>query len=371
MVTQAKFGTYVFACVLAAGLLAAPAAQAVQTSGSLVIILDKTEGIINGDVINASVYLHNSSTNSPILGVPPAIPNLAVNGVNATLTGDVTVDFNCPDCACANNNVPFTLSFMAGAAGGCVTRAGAFVTCAGAGANQAVISLGAGSIAAPPDGTTFIAQIKFTAAVPNGVLNLPNVIQASSEACALRACENNVFPCVDCGAQGCTEAFATFEQRGCPHPCPSVITCNDPRPDTFTFHTLIDLPAGLDPSTLSFTASLTNVNGQVFTPAGGWVLGAGALAPIGDGWKFTDPAAKNAHPGGIMLVQLHRRDGFANRYRLDVQVADDAIGPNTSPNSNPALAPMTFEVKFGAFTQTFGPNVYDPKEGGCGWVFNP
>src|SRR5262249_13564641 len=154
------------------------------------------------------------------------------DGVSATLTGDVTVDFNCPDCICANHTVPFTLTFMPGPMSGCVTKAGGVTGCSGAG-NQAVISLGANSIVVAPHDTAFIAELKFMAPVPQNVPpNLPNVIQASTEACAISACQSGGFPCVECAAEGCTAAVATFHMDMCPHPCPSVITYYANKPDT-------------------------------------------------------------------------------------------------------------------------------------------
>lgn len=357
--TSALFAALTFAA------LAASPARAVQTSGSLLVMLDKTASISDGDVVTASIYLHNSSTNSPV-GAPPLPPDLLANGVSAQLSGDVTVDVNCADCQCSAKTASFKLNFLPGGIAGCAAKAPAVTSCSAVG-DQVTISLGGNSITASPHESVFLAQVKFTATVPAGTTTAPNVIQASTGECGLRACQNGASPCVDCAAQGCTAAFPTGGDTPCPHSCPSVITYNAVRPDTYTFHTLTDavFTTAVNPFTEPVSISLTNANGEVFAPGGTpgpWTLPAGSMRFSGDGWRYNNSAAVSA--GGIYLVKLARRDGLPDRYRLDVQIRDAALEANTD---DAALSTMTLVVEVGGQTFTFGPLLYRQRATGWTW----
>ena len=211
--TRAVRTTLALLTILAGiGLVAAPAAHAIQASGSIILSPSKQLQLAPGEEFEVTVSVVNNSSQTPT-PPGPAAP--------ATLTGPITVDLGCTDCGCSTKQSG-ALQFVAGPAAGCVSKSGQVTDCTAQGATAVVINLAAGGIPLPNNDTPVqVAVIKLKMLADSGP---PLGIRASTGVCALTAC---ITPpatgCVSCSAEGCT--FVTPQQGNqpcdCPHLCPN------------------------------------------------------------------------------------------------------------------------------------------------------
>src|SRR5689334_13229286 len=102
------------AAVVGVGILATPAAHAIQASGSIILSPAKQLQLAQGETVDVAVAVVNTSSQTP-LPPGPAAPG--------TLTGPITIDLGCTDCGCTQKQAG-ALSFVPGPNAGCVTKAG-------------------------------------------------------------------------------------------------------------------------------------------------------------------------------------------------------------------------------------------------------
>jgi hypothetical protein len=344
-----------FAVLIGLGMVAAPAAHAIQASGSIILSPAKQLQLAKGETVNVDVSVVNTSSQTP-LPPGPAAP--------ATLTGPITVELGCTDCGCAQQ-LAGSLLFVPGPAAGCVTKTGSVVSCvAGGNPNEVVINLAAAGVALPNNSTpTAIATIAIKMNVDSGP---PLGIRAGTEVCGLTAC---ITPpdqaCVSCSAEGCTFVTpnaAASPPCDCPHLCPSKIVFigDAAKPDSFELHSIILPGNGFDPANKPFTVSMSNSGGQIFS----FTLPAGSLVDGGDAFTYTNNTAKTT--GGISLVKLAARDDTPGAFRLDIQGFSANLQPDTTiPADNPNI---TTSWDVGGQSWTSGIEAWDRKS--FGWQLN-
>jgi hypothetical protein len=335
------------------GLIAAPAAQAIQASGSIILSPSKQLQLAPGEEFEVTVSAVNTSSQTP-LPPGPAAP--------ATLTGSITIDLGCTDCGCTAKQSG-AVTFVAGGAAGCVTKVGQVVDCAAAGATTVVINLGPGGLPLPNNSSPVpVATIKLKMNADSGP---PLGIRASTGACALTAC---ITPpdqgCVSCSAEGCT--FVTPQQGNqpcdCPHLCPNKIRFigDLAKPDFFELHAILQPAPGFNPANQPFTVSMSNANGQIFT----FTLPAGSLVSGGDAFTYTNNNADVT--GGVFKVKLAERDDVPGAFRLDIQGYSAALQPDTTIPID--IPDMTAEFSVGGESWTTGVKTWERK--GFGWQLN-
>lgn len=341
------------AAVAAIGLVAAPAAHAIQASGSIILSPTKQLQLAPGEEFEVTVSVVNTSSQTP-LPPGPAAP--------ATLTGPITIDLGCTDCGCTTKQSG-AIQFVAGPQAGCVTKVGQVTSCAANGATEVILNLAAGGIPLPNNNIPVpIATIKLKMIADSGP---PLGIRAGTGVCALTAC---ITPpdqgCVSCSAEGCT--FVTPQQGNqpcdCPHLCPNKIRFigDLAKPDFFEVHAIIVPNAGFSPLTQPFTVSMSNSGGQIFS----FTLPAGSLVAGGDAITYTNNNADVT--GGIFKIKLAERDDAPGAFRLDIQGYSPNLQPDTTiPADNPDI---TTEFSVGGESWTTGVKTWDRKS--FGWQLN-
>lgn len=341
------------AIVAGVGLVAAPAAQAIQASGSVILSPSKQLQLAPGEEFELTVSVVNTSSQTPT-PPGPAAP--------ATLTGPITIDLGCTDCGCTAKQSG-AITFVAGAQAGCVSKVGDVVSCGTAGSSTVVINLAPGGLALPNDSSPVpVATIKLKMNADSGP---PLGIRASTGACALTSC---ITPpdqgCVSCSVEGCT--FVTPQQGNqpcdCPHLCVNKIRFIGDlnKPDFFELHAII-LPApGFDPGNQPFSVSMSNANGPIFS----FTLPAGSLKKGGDAFTYTNNNADVT--GGVFKVKLAARDDVTGGYRLDIQGYSANLQPATTIPVD--IPDMIAEFSIGGESWTSGVKTWDRKN--FGWQLN-
>lgn len=335
------------------GLVAAPAAHAIQASGSIILSPSKQLQLAPGEEFEVTVSVVNTSSQTP-LPPGPAAP--------ATLNGPITIDLGCTDCGCSAQQSG-AIQFVAGPQAGCVTKTGQVTSCAAQGATAVVINLAAGGIALPNNNTPVaVATIKLKMIADSGP---PLGIRAGTGVCALTAC---ITPpdqgCVSCSAEGCT--FVTPQQGNqpcdCPHLCPNKIRFigDFSKPDFFEVHAIIVPGPGFNPATQPFTVAMSNSGGQIFS----FTLPPGSLVNGGDAFTYTNNNADVT--GGIFKIKLAERDDAPGAFRLDIQGYSADLQPDTTlPADNPDI---TTAFTVGGQSWTTGVKTWERKS--FGWQLN-
>jgi hypothetical protein len=315
--------------------LAAPAAYAVQTGGSISLYPTDWGRLQTGDVIDVVISANNTSSDTPASDFPDG-----VDPVPAKLTGAITVCFalDGPECT---DFVPGKLKFIPVGASGCVDKDANVISCAASGANAVVVSLKAAGITLPANGSVDVATIRIEVLDAEGLTQLG--LKGMSEMDALRACSSSTpSVCAECEINGCSTLV--FAPRGsvigCPHACPARIIFRGDMatPDFFEFHGLIELTPPVSPTTQPFTLSLSNA---LFDPILSFALPPGSFVQQGAG-SFTYRNNDARDTGGIAFVKLSERDGQPNVFKIDIQAFDAGL------ESKATLADMTVRFTVGA-----------------------
>jgi hypothetical protein len=351
--TLRVFGT-VLLVLVGLGGLGPPAAEAIQASGSIILSPAKQLQLVKGETVDVTVSVVNTSSQTP-LPPGPAAP--------ATLTGPITVELGCTDCACSQQSAG-SLVFVPGPNAGCVTKAGGVLSCAAGGGSSVVIELSGAGVALPADNTPVaIATIQVRMNVDTGP---PLGIRAGTGVCAITACINPPDQgCVSCSAEGCT--FLTPNANvsppcDCPHLCANKIrfAAAPDRPDFFELHAIIQPGAGFDPVANPFTVTLSNSGGQFVN----FTLPAGSLSQQGENFQFSDNGAATA--GGISRVRLSARDDAPGAFRIDIQGYAFGIEEATTVPVDDGNIAATWDV--GGQTWSSGSMPWERKN--FGWQLN-
>lgn len=342
----------VVAVVMAVGAFSAPAAHAIQASGSIILSPSKQLGLAPGEEFDVTVSVVNTSSQTP---TPPGA------AAPATLTGPITIDLGCTDCSCLQKQAG-ALSFVAGGDAGCVSRTGDVTGCSG-NDSTVTIDLAAAGVALPADDTpvviaTFRLRMDATTAPPLG-------IRATTGLCALTACLAPGQGCVSCSADGCTVVTVVQATQlcNCPHACPNKIRFlgDLARHDFFELHGIIVPSAGFDPVGQPFTVSMSNSGGEIFS----FTLPAGSLNAQGSKmFRYVDGNA--SANGGIAGVQLTARTDQPGAYRIDIRGFSAALEPATTVPSDDGNITATWTV--GGETFSSGAIPWERKV--FGWQLN-
>jgi hypothetical protein len=283
-------GTQILLGALAFGLCTAPAAHAVQASGSIQLIPSQQINILKDQEITVDVSFVNNSTKSP----PDAVvPN------EATLTGPITVDYTCLDSSCdCSASDPTRFSFVSCSVAG--APAGV-VSCTAASPGRAIINLApAGVDLAASAAPVFLAQLR----IKNNLDPLPFTrIRASTDVCALESCLTLGADCANCAAEGCSFARGPDVPDGilsCKHGCENRISFFRGL-DKLHFNALVNLP-GYDPAAESFSLTLSR-GGTIFTVTVPNVPQVG-MSRV---YELTGPG--NSTTPGFSFITITRRTG--------------------------------------------------------------
>jgi len=347
-------GSFLLPSFLLLSFLAAPAAHAVQTGGSISLYPTDWGRLQTGDVIDVVVTVNNTSSDTPASDFPDG-----VTPVPANLSGDITVflALGGPECM---DHVPGKLKFVPVGGSGCVDKDANVTTCAASGTDSVVVSLKPAGITLPANGSVDVATIRIEVLDAEGLTQL--CLKGMSDPAGLRACSSSTpSVCSECDATGCTTLV--FAPRttviGCPHACPARIIYRGDMatPDFFEFHGLITLTPPISPTTQPFTLSLSNA---LFDPIFSFVLPPGSFIQQGAG-SFTYRNNDARTTGGIAFIKLSKRDGMPNVFKIDIQAFDAGLESKTT------LAAMTVRFTVGAdpFETT---NTWEQKPNG--WLLN-
>jgi len=291
--------------------LATPAAQAVQTGGSISLYPTDWGLLKTGEIIDVQVVVNNTSSDTPA----SIAPGDGVDPVPAKLTGAITVLLGCVDCEC-ENPVTGKLKFVPVGATGCVDKDGNTMACQAAGNDAVLITLKPNGIALPANGSVDVATIRIEVVNGDDITGLG--MRALTDACALHACSSSVpSVCADCDATGCTTLrFGQPNFRPCPHDCPGRIIFRGGAedPDFFEFHVLIE-PGPIDPVNETFTLSLKN-SGPIFS----FSLPPGSFTAQGKTFNYRNQSAREN--GGIAFVKIAERSGEPGVFKIDIQAFD-------------------------------------------------
>lgn len=337
-----KFGLYMLLGALAVGAVAAPAALAVQASGSIVLVPSKQTGIEADQEITVDVYFNNQSTQTPnpvnpgppppappVPVVAPPLPNLIIAPPNpATVTGPITIDLCADGCPC-NQPVPDgngdgvkDLVFVPGPAAGCDAKAADVVSCAAVGTSSVVVNLPVGGIGIPDATPKYLATIRFKNTVPStgpftGQLG-PVSFQASIGMCALASCRTSVPPpngpgsdCTFCSAEGCSfvrGATGGGNVLSCKHGCKNRIDffpAQPADPDKTHLNFIVQKP-GYDPANETFRLTVTKGAVTIFDtgllpgiPVSGTVWETPNVPPVAGNQKIEIHQLGGTGKGGI------------------------------------------------------------------------
>lgn len=340
--------------LLLLSFLAAPAAYAVQTGGSISLYPTDWGRLKTGDLVDVVVAVNNTSSDTPASDFPDG-----VDPVPAKLSGAVTVflALDGPECT---DHVPGKLRFVPVGGSGCVDKDANVVSCADGGSDSVVVSLKPAGITLPANGSVDVATIRIEVLDAEGLTQLG--LKGKSDLAGLRACSTNApSVCSECEARGCSTLV--FAPRGavigCPHACPARIIYRGDMatPDFFEFHGLISLTPPISPTTQPFTLSLSNA---LHDPLFSFVLPPGSFVQQGAG-SFTYRNNDARQTGGIAFVKLSQRDGQPTVFKIDIQAFDAGL------ESEATLPEMTVRFSVGAdpFETT---NTWEQKPNG--WLLN-
>ncbi|MEW6270628.1 MAG: hypothetical protein AB1689_15195 [Thermodesulfobacteriota bacterium] len=346
-------GTVFLLSFLSLSFLAAPAARAVQTGGSISLFPTDWGLLKTGDVIDVVIAVNNTSTDTPASD----FPGDGVDPVSAKLSGAITVLLACADPECTTQ-VAGKLKFVPVGPSGCVAKANATESCDAAGADAVIVSLKPSGITIPGEGSVDVATIRIEVIDDEGLTRLG--LKGMSDPAALKACstsEPNV--CAECDATGCTTLAFNPQPRiiACPHACPEriIFRGDASTPDFFEFHALIE-PGLINPPNETFTLSLGNA---LFDPMFSFTLPPGSFTAQGKTFTFRDNGARQT--GGIAFVKIAERVGAPGFYKIDIQAFDAGL------ESEATLPDMTVRFAIGndPFETT---NVWIQKPNG--WLLN-
>ena len=347
-------GSFLFSSfLLLLSFLAAPAADAVQSGGSISLYPTDWGRLKTGDLIDVVVAVNNTSSDTPATDFPDG-----VDPVPAKLSGPVTVflALDGPECT---DHVPGKLRFVPVGPSGCVDKDSNVVSCAASGTDSVVLTLKPAGITLPADGSVDVATIRIEVLDAEGLTQLG--LKGKSDLAGLRACSSNApSVCSECEAKGCTTLV--FAPRGsvigCPHACPARIIYrgNMATPDFFEFHGLIELTPPIAPDMQAFSLSLSNAQ---YDPIFSFTLPPGSLIKQGDAYTYRNNSARQT--GGIGFVKLAQRDGLPNTFKIDIQAFDAGL------ESKATLPDMTVRFMVGPdpFSTT---NTWIQKPNG--WLLN-
>jgi cysteine-rich repeat protein len=183
------------------GLVGAPAAQAIQASGSIVLEPSKQSGLLEGEEISVDISIRNTSTATATLAL---LPN------PATLGGTISVRLGSSDCCGADGSAE--LEFIPGPAAGCEAKGGSVSGCTDGLPGEVLIDLAPNGVLLPAsDAPVFLATLRL-----RNTVRLPSVlpqlqIRASTGVCALESCVSLLQRegCVDGAAEGGTFVVGT------------------------------------------------------------------------------------------------------------------------------------------------------------------
>lgn len=336
-------------------LAAAPAANAVQTGGSISLYPTDWGRLETGDLVDVVIAVNNTSSDTPASD----FPSDGVAPVPAKLSGSVTVflALDGPECT---DHVPGKLRFVPVGGSGCVDKDAGVTSCTAGGTDSVVVALKPSGITLPGGGSVDIATIRIEVLDAEGLTLLG--LKAKSDLAGLRACSSSApSVCSECEAKGCsTLAFAPQGSViGCPHACPARIIYRGDMatPDFFEFHGLITLTPPISPTTQPFTLSLSNAS---FNPIFSFTLPPGSITAQGtEAYTYRNNNARQT--GGIAFLKLAKRDGQPNTFKIDIQAFDAGL------ESKATLPLMTVRFMIGAepFETT---NTWIQKPNG--WVMN-
>lgn len=294
--------------------VAVPAAHAVQASGSILLVPSKQTALVQNEVVSVEVYFRNTSTQTPGPGAgqPPIVETAA------TLTGPLTVDIGCVDCACTSKD-PAALSFIPGPANGCDVQGTGVTGCvAGPNPGEVLINLAPAGILLPADDApVFLATISLR----NNLADLaPTVLRASTDICALTACiQPPSTGCASCAAEGCTflaGEFAPPPLLRCKHSCLNQVNFTN-NFDAYIFQgvAIVNDP-NFDPSTVPFTLNMGRPNQAPVVS----ISVPGGIPAVGNGTWVLNGFANSNNPG-IDQIKISRQTGAncQNSYRITVR----------------------------------------------------
>lgn len=289
---------------LVAGALATPAAHAIQTSGSILLVPDDQTGIAANQEVRIAVFVKNTSTETP--NPPPPVPPPLVPGsfVPAILSGPVSVDYACLDnCQCAVSNTT-DLTFL-----GCDLTGGVATGCTPGAAGEVLIDLPPNLVLPGGDTPVLLATLRLRNEVQDPNQLRQHFIRATTEECALRACENLLtqLNCIDCAAEGCTSirGAAVPEPFSCKHGCENKIEFFPQSPskqDLLKVNAVFHQP-GYDPATQPFAVTVSTGGVTVFSHAEPFLPKAGTSV-----YRVTGPG-NNVTPG-LVEIEVTRRTGI-------------------------------------------------------------
>lgn len=324
--------------VLVAGIVATPAAWAVQASGSIVLVPSKQTGLVGNQEITVDVYFNNQSTQTPnptnpappapVPVVAPPLPNLVLAPPNpATVTGPITIDLCGDGCPCklpvpdGNGDGIKDLVFVPGPVAGCDAKASDVVGCAAVG-SSVIIDLPVGGIGIPDATPKYLATIRFKDTVPSvdpfkGQLGSVH-FQASIGMCSLASCRVSVPPpngpgsdCTFCSAEGCT--FVRGESSNgnllsCKHGCKNrfdFFPSQPADPDKTHLNFILQKP-GYDPAAETFRLQVLKSGTTVFDtgtlpgiPLSGTVWETPTVPPLAGNQKIEIHQLGGTGKGGI------------------------------------------------------------------------
>jgi hypothetical protein len=290
--------------IVAAGVLSAPAAHAVQTSGSIVLVPSQQDALPAGAPFTVAVYFRNTSTKTPFLQADPLPPPFVA--VPAKLTGPVSVDYAClQSCSCAAQS-PADIAFL-----GCDLAGGAATGCAAGVPGEVLINLpAAGLLLGASDAPVLLATLKLKNNLATPLL--PHFIRATTEECALQACQTALPPtgCVDCAAEGCTAVSGTTPQSqllSCKHGCFNTFEFfpQTPGKQQSVHLNALFQQVGYDPATEPFTVTVKKGATVIYTDTEPFIPLLGA---IGNGTYLLKGPGNNTTPGLVQIL-ITRRTG--------------------------------------------------------------
>lgn len=290
--------------ILAVGVLAAPPAHAVQTSGSIVLVPSQQNALDPGQQFTIAVYFRNTSTKTPLLPADPLPPPFVA--VAAKLTGPVSVDYACLlTCACTQQS-PADIAFL-----GCDLAGGQATGCAAGVPGEVLINLPAGGLQlAASDAPVLLATLKLKNNLATPLSS--HFVRATTEECALQACQTALPPtgCVDCAAEGCTAVSGANEEKqllSCKHGCDNKIEFFPQNPavqDNLHVNALFQ-QVGYDPATQPFSLTVSKGAVVIYSVSAPFIPLLGAP---GNGTYLLKGPGDNTTPG-LTQILITRRTG--------------------------------------------------------------
>jgi len=272
------------------GLWLAPAAHAVQASGSIQLIPSQQIDLLKDQEITLDISFVNNSTDSPPDGLGPN---------EATLSGPITVDYTCLDASCdCTASDPARFSFVSCSVAG--APAGV-VSCVAGAPGRAIIDLAPAGLDLPASNTpVFLAQLR----IKNNLADLPITrFRASTDVCALESCRTLGSDCATCAAEGCSFARGPQVTDGifdCKHGCKNRISFFAGL-DKLHFNALVNVPT-YDPAADTFSLTLSR-GGTIFT------VTVPNVPRVGTSRVYELSGPGNSTTSGFSRIEITRRTG--------------------------------------------------------------